>query len=384
MNKLIYLDNSATTRPYDKVINYITDINKNIFANPSSLHGKGLEAEKIIKNAREIIANTLNVESNEIYFTSGGTESNNLAIRGYLDANKRKPKHVVTTKIEHPSVIEIFEYLSANGYTVNYLDVDEHGVIKKEHLKNVLKNETSLISIIMVNNETGTIQQVKEIAKLKNEVDSTICLHVDAVQAYGKMKIHPERMGIDMLSVSSHKIHGPKGAGALFINSNIRVNPIILGGGQESKIRSGTEDVPGIGGFGMASEITHKNIEVNQKHVQHIKTIFSEKLISELKGCKIASPPDSSPYILNAIFKNVKAEVLLHHLEQENIYVSTGSACSSRKDMDSYVLKAMGFKKSEIQGAIRFSFSSFNTNEDVISTVEALKKILPRIRFDKI
>ncbi len=383
MCRQIYMDNSATTRPYDEVIEYMSCINKDIYGNPSSLHRKGIEAERIIKKSRVSIANSINADKDEIYFTSGGTESNNFAIRGYLNANKHSGSHIVTLKTEHPSVLEVYKHLANMGYSVDFVDVDSKGVINLEQLEKILTQDTSLISIILVNNETGTIQPIDEIIKIKNKVNRDICIHVDAVQAFGKIKLDVKKGGYDLLSVSSHKIHGPKGVGALYINKKRKVNAIVFGGGQESMLRSGTENVPGIGGFAMAAEITYSNFIENYNKVTEIRDMFVNGLESEINGYKLLSPKNGLPYILNISFENVKAEVLLHFLEQENIYVSTGAACSSRKNIHSHVLTAMGVQKGDIEGSIRFSFSSFNSVDEVPIVIDALKKILPKIKITR-
>lgn len=380
MSREIYLDNSATTRPYDEIIEYMNNINRNAYGNPSSLHKKGIEAERIIKDARDIIAKTLGVLREEIYFTSGGTEANNLAISGYLNANPRKGKHIITTKVEHPSVIEVYNHLSSQGFKVDFLDVDQKGAVLIDDLKKKINEETSLISIIYVNNETGTVQPIEDIAAAKNTVKKDILLHVDGVQAYGKVSVMPKKQGIDILTISSHKIHGPKGVGALYINKGIKVNPLVLGGGQENLLRSGTENVPGICGFGAAADITFKKLQQNTEHCRDLKNMISEWFKKNIDDALIISPDDASPYILNVSFADIRSEVLLHHLEAQNIFVSTGAACSSRKKVHSHVLKAMGIKPDRIEGAVRFSFSSFNTKDDVIETIEAIKDILPRIR----
>lgn len=380
MSREIYLDNSATTRPYDEIIEYMNNINRNAYGNPSSLHKKGIEAERIIKDARDIIAKTLGVLREEIYFTSGGTEANNLAISGYLNANPRKGKHIITTKVEHPSVIEVYNHLSSQGFKVDFLDVDQKGAVLIDDLKKKINEETSLISIIYVNNETGTVQPIEDIAAAKNTVKKDILLHVDGVQAYGKVSVMPKKQGIDILTISSHKIHGPKGVGALYINKGIKVNPLVLGGGQENLLRSGTENVPGICGFGAAADITFKKLQQNTEHCRDLKNMISEWFKKNIDDALIISPDDASPYILNVSFADIRSEVLLHHLEAQNIFVSTGAACSSRKKVHSHVLKAMGIKPDRIEGALRFSFSSFNTKDDVIETIEAIKDILPRIR----
>ncbi len=378
----IYLDNSATTRPYDEVIDYIYKINKNVYGNPSSMHSKGLEAEKHVKSAREAIAKSLGADSQEIYFTSGGTEANNLAILGYLEANPRRGKHIIATKIEHPSVLEVYKHLVERGYTVDFLDVDNKGIINLESLRGSINADTALISVIYVNNEIGTLQPLNDIVEIKNSINRETAIHVDAIQAFGKIRIVPKKLGIDLMSMSSHKIHGPKGTGALYIKKGIKVHPIFSGGGQEFSMRSGTENVSGICGFGMAADITHKKLEENYEKCNILKGYFIEKLRKELaEDTFIISPEGSSPYILNVAFANIRSEVLLHHLEMKNIFVSTGSACSSRKNIHSHVLKALGLKPDKIDGAVRFSFSAFNTIEDVDETINALKVILPQINI---
>ncbi|HOV25446.1 MAG TPA: cysteine desulfurase family protein [Pseudobacteroides sp.] len=380
MRNEIFLDNSSTTRPYDEVIDFMGFISKEVYGNPSSLHRKGIEAEREIKKSRQIIADSLRVNINEIYFTSGGTESNNLAIMGYLSANPRKGKHIITTSIEHPSVMEVYEYLKSIGYTVDYISVDDAGIINLEELKAKITDETSLISIILVNNEVGTIQPIDEIIRIKDSINRNTAIHVDAVQAFGKIDIFPKSIGIDMVSMSSHKIHGPKGVGALYVNKSLKINSLILGGGQEALLRSGTENVPGICGFGKAAEITFSRLKENYKSVEALKNTLKKEIYNNIEDFKIISPDNSSPYILNIAFEGIKSEVLLHHLEERDIFVSTGSACSSRKKIHSRVLKAMGVSPHYIDGAIRISFSAYNTEEQIVEFVDALKEILGRIR----
>jgi cysteine desulfurase len=361
MHREIYLDNSATTKPYDKVIEYINYINSNIYGNPSSLHTKGIEAEKLIKKARESIALSLKVSEKEVIFTSGGTESNNLAIRGFLEANPRKGKHLITTKIEHPSVLEVYKHLSQKGYEVDFLEVDTEGIIQLEKLKSLIRSDTALISIIYINNETGAIQKLEEVIPIIKALNKEVVIHVDGVQAYGKIDISPKKLGIDLLAISSHKIHGPKGVGALYANKNIKLKPILLGGGQEALLRSGTENVSGICGFGLAAEIINKDLELKLSNVKKIKSFFLNNLINYVENYDIISSDTALPYILNITFEGLRAEVLLHHLEEKNIFVSTGSACSSRKNVYSHVLSALGLDPRKIEGAIRFSFSANNT-----------------------
>ncbi len=375
----IYLDNSATTRQYDEVTSLISHISKNTYGNPSSLHTKGIEAERLVNSAREAIAASLSAEPKEIYFTSGGTESNNLAIRGYLSANLRAGKHLITTKTEHPSVLEVFRHLEETGFSVVYLGVDKNGLINIDELSKNIKEDTALISIILVNNETGAIQDINKISAIRNKINPQTVIHVDAVQAYGKIPVVPSKSGIGLLSMSSHKIHGPKGVGGLYVSKNIRIKPLFFGGGQEALLRSGTENVPGIAGFALAARKTAEKLENNFAHVSSLKNHFIEKLSATDVEHYVISSRSGSPYILNIAFKDIKAEVLLHHLEQEGIFVSTGSACSSHKKNKSHVLEALGISSELIDGAIRFSFSSFNTIKDIDNTIKSIERIIPVI-----
>lgn len=383
MQQEIYFDNSATTRQYDEVTRLMADIASITYGNPSSLHRKGMEAEKLVIASRETIAASLGAEPKEIYFTSGGTESNNLAIRGYLDANPRKGKHIITSKIEHPSVLEVFRHLEEQGYTVDYIGVDGESMLDLMELKQKLRQDTALISIMAVNNETGSIQLLEEISKIKNSVNPLAAFHVDAVQAYGKMPIVPSRTGIDLLSMSSHKIHGPKGVGALYASKKVKLKPLLFGGGQEALLRSGTENVPGIAGFGFASRLISARLGQNLETTEALKKDFIKKLNSSGIAHRVLSPAASSPYILNVAFEDVRSEVLLHHLEQKGVYVSTGSACSSHKNTKSHVLSAMGLPPPRIDGAVRFSFSAFNTPEEVEITVNTLREIIPVIKTNR-
>ena len=379
----IYLDNSATTRQYDEVTALVAEAAANTYGNPSSLHRMGIEAEKLVAAARETIAASFGAERKEIIFTSGGTESNNLAIKGYLDANPRKGKHIVTTKIEHPSVLETYKHLESCGYDVDYIGVDGAGGILLDELKTKIRKDTALISVILVNNETGTVQKADEIASIRDKSNPQAVILLDAVQAYGKMRINPVRSGIEMISVSSHKIHGPKGVGALYASKKIRLTPLLFGGGQESLLRSGTENVPGIAGFGLAAKLTFERFEDSYARVAGLKNQFVALLEESDLKYRINSPADASPFILNIAFDNLRAEVLLHHLEQKGIYVSTDSACSSRKNTRSHVLSAMGLPPQLIDGSIRFSFSGHNTEEEIEATAEALKGIIPLIEINR-
>lgn len=383
MLREIYFDNSATTRQYDEVTQLMADVAGNKYGNPSSLHTKGIEAERLIVSARETIADLLDAQPQEIYFTSGGTESNNLAIRGYLDANPRMGKHIITTQIEHPSVLEVYRQLEKQGYDVDYISVDKDGLLDTHQLRERINRETALISIVIVNNETGVIQKIDEIAAVRNEINPQAVIHVDAVQAYGKIRVTPDKSEIGLLSISSHKIHGPKGVGALYVSRGIKINPLFYGGGQETLLRSGTENVPGIAGFGLASKLIFENLDENYAKVSKLKELFIDRISLTGLNCHVLSPKGSSPYILSIAFEDVKAEVLLHHLEERGIFVSTGSACSSHKNSRSHVLTALNVPARSIDGAIRFSFSAFNTEEEIIQTVQALEEIVPAIDINR-
>ena len=379
MQQEIYFDNSATTKPFDEVIDVISDTLRHVYGNPSALHKIGIDAEKVLKSAREDIAKTLNVEPKEIIFTSGGTESNNFAIKGYLEGNKRSGNHIITTKIEHPAVLEVFKFLETKGYKVDYINVLENGVIDLQDLKSKITEDTALISVMLVNNETGAIEPIEQVIDIKNEIKPSIKVHVDAVQAYGKLPINLKTLKIDMMSVSSHKIHGPKGIGCLFIRNGIKLHPEMLGGGQEQNLRSGTENVPLIAGFAKAASIMNKNILANSEKVKEVRETLLHELEKTDINYKVISTNEGLPYILNIAFLNTKSEVMLHHLEDQGIYVSTGSACSQKRKKYSHVLTAMGLPVNVIDSAIRFSFSNLNTKEEAVKTVECIKKTIPYI-----
>lgn len=379
----MYFDNSATTKVLDEVVNVMTDCMRNDYGNPSSMHRMGLKAEQRINASRNIIASALNVSPDEIIFTSGGTESNNIAIKGSTEANARRGKHIITSKVEHPSVLNVFKYMQDNGYDVDYIGVSKEGIVDIDDIKDAVKNETAFVSIMYVNNETGVIQPIEEISKIIKNKNANVIFHVDAVQAFGKLPIDLKKLNVDLLSVSSHKIHGPKGVGALYIKNGTKFSAGFLGGGQEMAVRSGTENVPGICGFGVATDLIKQEVEASASYVLKLKELFINGLREEVKDFVI-NPHDitlCSPYIVNISFPGVRAEVLLHSLEQENIYVSTGSACSARRIKHSPVLKEMGLSKESLDGAIRVSFSRFNTSEQVLFLIEKLSEIVPQLRL---
>lgn len=378
---IIYFDNSATTRPFDEVSNQINNINQNIYGNPSSLHRMGIEAEKLIKNSREQIAKSLNAQTSEIIFNSGGSEGNNHCIRGYLEANPRKGKAIVTSEIEHPSILEAFKYLEKSGYTVNYVKVDCNGVICLDDLKEKINANTSLLSFMLVNNETGVIQPYEEIIKVAKSINKEICIHSDCVQAYGKIRLNPAKMGFDLLTLSGHKIHGPKGIGAIYKKKGIKLSPLIYGGGQESNFRSGTENVSGISGFGLAAEIIHNDFDHKLENIKQMKMKLSSELENEIPYASINIDNSISvPHILSISFQGLKAEVILHYLETNGIYVSTGSACSSRKNLHSHVFTAMKKPINEIEGTLRISFGHFNSLSEIDVFISQLKEIILKMK----
>jgi len=368
--KEIYLDNCATTPPLAEVIEtmYYT---QGTFGNPSSLHAKGIEAEKQIEETRKILGQALQVSSGEIIFTSGGTEANNLAVQGLAYRNSRKGKHLVTTPIEHPSVLNAFQHLERLGFLVSYLQVDREGYVDKEHLSSLLNRETTLVSIIYVNNETGTIQEIGEIARLIKAQDPSILVHVDAVQALGKLSLASFRKFVDAFSISAHKIHGPKGAGALWLKEGVHLQPLFQGGDQEKGLRPGTENVPGIVGFGKAVQEYTGRLREKAARLQQLKDRFNRGLEEHIEFFVNGPPPEkSAPHIINLSFPGVKSEVLIRMLEDKGIYSSPGSACHSRRSQASHVLTALGLEKERIEGAVRFSFSVLNSEEDIDYAVE--------------
>ena len=374
----VYFDNSATTKPYDEAIEAVSKGMKEYFGNPSSLHKIGMNCEKRLNEAREYFASTIKCNKEEIYFTSGGSEGNNLILKGLL-----KPgHHFITTAFEHHSIISTCKQLEEKGVKVTYLDVDSEGRISLEDLEEAITKDTVLVSIMQVNNEIGVIQDIEAIGKLIKERSSRAKFHVDAVQGYGKLPIDVNKSNVDFLTVASHKIHGPKGVGFIYIKKGIILNSLISGGSQEKGIRAGTENLPGIIGFEKAAQITFEEMESRYDKVLELKKYFVERL-NEIKDIRVNGEIDGfSPYILNVSFLGVRAEVLLHLLEEQNIYVATGSACTSKSSAahGSYVIKSLGLSNKEVESAIRFSFSYENTKEEVDYTINVLKKSLMFLR----
>lgn len=372
----VYFDNSATTKPYDEVMEVMIDTMKNYYGNPSSAHTLGLKAEGKMNESRQIVADTLGCSREEVVFTSGGSESNNFLIRGFI----KEGAHIITTKIEHPSIIGTCRQLESEGIKVTYLNVENNGKIDLDELDKSINKDTQLVSIMHVNNEIGTVQDIEKIGKLIKEKSSKIKFHVDAVQSYGKYKINVQKYNIDLLSASGHKIHGPRGIGIAYIRKGLMPKPLIFGGGQERSLRSGTENLAAMVGFAKAAEKIYKNVEENYKKVSEVKNYFINKLQSILDIKINSNGEEYSPYVLSVSFRGVRGEVLLHSLEAKGIYVSTGSACSARGNKESHVLHAVGLKPEEIQGTIRFSFSEYNTKEEVDYTIENLEKSLKFLR----
>ena len=375
----VYLDNSATTRAYECVRDIVGKVMCEDYGNPSSMHKKGVDAEAYVREAKETLAKILKVQEKELYFTSGGTESDNLALIGGARANHRAGKHLITSSIEHPAILNTMRYLEEEeGYRVTYLPVDEYGRIRLDALKEALCGETILVSVMYVNNEVGSVQPIAEASAIVKAYNKNILFHVDAVQGFGKYKIYPKKMGIDMLSVSGHKIHGPKGIGFIYINEKAKVKPIIFGGEQQKNMRSGTENVPGIAGLGKAAELIYENHEEKITHIREIKDHFIKRVMEEIPDVKDNS--GDAPHVASISFLGVRSEVLLHALEEREIYVSAGSACSSNKPEVSGTLKGIGLTKEYYESTLRFSFSIFNTVEEADICVEALKELLPMLR----
>ncbi len=388
-----YLDNSATTRCLESVRDIVVKTMMEDFGNPSSRHLKGVEAERYLREAREIIAGTLKVNEKEIYFTSGGTEANNWALIGAALANRRSGNHLITTAVEHAAVLQPMAFLQEMGFQVTYLPVDETGAVCLSDLQKAITPETILVSMMYVNNELGTVEPIEEAAKVIKERNPKTLFHVDAIQAYGKYHIYPKKLGIDMLSVSAHKIHGPKGAGFLYCNEKVKIKPLILGGGQQKGMRSGTDNVPGAAGLGMAAKEVYASFDETHRHFLELKTRFLEGLReipdavvqgqtgkALVQGAETAAQA-GAPHIVSVSFRGVRSEVLLHALEERGVYISSGSACSSNKKLPvSSVLKEIGIEKELLESTVRFSFCAFTTEEEIDYALEQLQSIVPMLR----
>ena len=383
----IYLDNSATTRVYPEVSNLMCKIMLDDYGNPSSMHTKGVEAEKYVLDAYKEIAEVLKVKEKEIVFTSGGTESDNLALIGAAMANKRAGMHIITTKVEHPAILNTVAYLKEEGFEIDYLSVDKYGRISIDELKEKLRKDTIIVSIMHTNNEVGSLMPLEEAGKLIKSVNPSCLFHVDAVQGFGKAVMPIKSANIDMLSFSGHKIHGPKGIGVLYVNEKVKIKPISYGGGQQKGLRNGTLNVPGIAGIGLAAKMINDNLSEKREKLYELKSFFLQEISKvdkvSVNGCKQDASgeflvKETAPHIINISVKGLRSEVMLHALEEKGIYVSAGSACSSHSKKESSTLKAMGASAEETDGALRISMSEFTTKEELETLIVELKAVIEK------
>ncbi len=377
----VYLDNSATTACFEDAAQLMHRILCEDYGNPSSLHHKGVEAEAYLRYANETFAKILKVNEKEIFFTSGGTESDNIALVGAAMANHRTGRHLITTKIEHPAVLQPMSYLENQGFEVTYLSVDRQGKISLEELEQAVRSDTILVSVMYTNNEIGSVQPIAEAGALIKRKNPQTLFHVDAVQGFGKTRIYPGKMHIDMLSASGHKIHGPKGVGLLYVRDGAKVSPIMYGGGQQRGLRSGTENLPGIAGFAKATELVYQDLEQDVDRMYGLRAKLTDgiKTIPDvvINGCPGS---EGAPHIVSASFRGVRSEVLLHALEERGIYVSAGSACAAHKPQPSATLRAIGVEKELLEATIRFSLSGFTTEEEIAYTCQNLEEMVPNLR----
>ena len=380
----IYLDNAATTKIFDSVKDTMIEVYEKDYGNPSSKHSKGMEAENRIKQAAEIISKSLKGLPKDIIFTSGGTESNNMALIGTSLANRRLGNHIITTEVEHPSVHEPLLWLEQNGFEVTYLPVEENGYIKAERLTQAITDKTIVVSMMYVNNEIGSVLDVETLCKAAKQKKKNIIFHTDAIQAYGKYQINPKKWGIDLLSASAHKIHGPKGIGFLYRNEQVKISPILYGGGQQKGLRSGTENVPGIAGMGCAVKEMYTNHFDKMEHLYQLKEYF----ICELKkldniiinGIKNLDIRETAPHIISVSFEGIRSEVLLHALADKGVFISSGSACASNHPDFSNTLKAIGVSKELLDSTLRFSTSVNSTKKEIDNTINSLRELIPILR----
>ena len=380
----VYLDNSATTRALPQVAELVTKISCEDYGNPSSMHRKGVEAEQYLRYARETLAGILKVQEKEIFFTSGGTEADNLALIGCAMAGRRRGNHLITTQVEHAAVLQTMQYLESQGFQVTYLPVDEWGRISLRDLEAAIRPETILVSIMHTNNEVGALQPIAEAGELIKRRNPTILFHVDAVQGFGKFRILPRRMHIDLLSVSAHKIHGPKGVGFLYVGEKVKIQPIVHGGGQQKNMRSGTENVPGIAGMAKAAELVYAHLDEDVQRMYELKEYFVEQ-ISRVEGIRVNGIPQegckaTAPHVVSVSIAGIRSEVMLHALEEKGIYVSAGSACASNKPQTSATLKAMKLLRELWDSTIRLSFSVYTTREEIDYTLDTMYDMIPMLR----
>lgn len=372
----VYFDSAATGKVLPEAVETMVKAMTEVYGNPSSASILGIEAGNVLKKSQEDIARIINAEPSEIYFTSGGTEGDNWAIFGTAYGYKRSGKHIITTNTEHPAINLPLEALKEEGFEIEKIGVDEKGYIDIEELKSKIRKDTILVSVILANNETGTVQDIEKIGQAVKEVNNDTLLHADAVQAFGKMKIDVKNSKIDMLSASGHKFGAPRGTGIFYMKKGLKVKPLMYGGGQQLNQRPGTENVAGAAAIAKAAEVCYKNLEENNEKIREIKKYIADRVLTEIPNTFINgdSIEKASPYVLNVGFMGLRSEVLLHALEAEGIYVSAGSACNSKKKVRSSVLSAMGKSDEEIEGSIRLSFSKFNTMEEAEYAVEKLKE----------
>lgn len=379
----VYLDNAASTRVSKPVIELMNKAMDEDYANPSAKHLKGMEAEKYLKEAATKIAKTMKVSEKEIVFTSGGTESNNMALIGAAMARQRYGKHIISTAIEHSAVHQVLVHLADLGFEYSILKVDEKGQISLEELKSLLRADTILVSVMYVNNEIGAVQDIKAIADIVHGYNKDIYMHTDAIQAYGKFKIFPKKEGIDLLSVSAHKLHGPKGSGFLYIDERVNIKPIIYGGGQQRGLRSGTLNIPGIAGLGEAAKEAYEDFDKEVEYIYGLRDYLIDEItklndegikLNSEKGVKFA------PHVLSISISGVRAEVLLHSMEERGIYIASGSACSSNHPGLSGTLKGIGLKEEFLSSTVRVSFSKYNNKEELDFFLANLKELIPQLR----
>ena len=381
MQREIYFDNAATTRVFPEAAELVKQMMETDYGNPSSRHVRGMEAENAVKEARERIAKTLRVKPAEIVFTSGGTEADNMALIGTALRRQKRGRHIISSNIEHAAIYKPLEFLEKQGYEVTFLPVDEKGRVSTEQLANAVRPDTILTSIMYVNNEIGAAEPIEELARITKEKNPACYFHTDAIQAYGKYDIRPKKEHIDMLSVSGHKLHGPKGIGFLYIDERVSISPILFGGGQQKDMRSGTENVPGIAGLGLAAQLYYKDHTAHVERLTAIRDRLTDRL-EKIEGVRVNSGKDSlsAPQIVSASFSGVRAEVLLHALEEKGIYVSSGSACSSNHPAISGTLRAIGLPKELLDSTLRFSFGLFNEMEEADLCADAIEELLPVLR----
>ncbi|HEU4483754.1 MAG TPA: cysteine desulfurase family protein [Nitrososphaeraceae archaeon] len=381
---LIYLDHAASTPVLQEIINEMIPYLGDLYGNPSSIHTYGIKSKIAIQTARRRVAFLIGAKPSEIFFTSGGTESDNLALKGISKSIRNyqnKKNHIITSSIEHDAILETCHYLEKDGFNVTYLNVDKNGIIDKTELKNQLTEKTALVSIMLANNEIGVIQPVKEFSKIVHDFDKRIIFHSDAVQAVGKIPVNVKELDLDSLSLSSHKINGPKGVGALYVREKVNLEPLMQGGGQELTFRSGTENVPGIVGFGKASEISMLNLKNNSQYLYYLRDYFINRINEEISGRMLNGSLESRlPNNVNFTFLGINGEDLLIKLDEDGILASTGSACSANLQQESHVLKAIGLNHEEISGSIRFTLGVQNTKEEIEKTIITLNRRITELR----